>query len=56
MVKTRTSYEVLPSYTFNARKILQSLYEKDMRKAKKLRQLRGDIDPLPNLKVGKRSM
>ena len=48
-VVPRTSYEVIPSYTHQAKKILQNLYEKDMKKAVKLRQLRGDVDPLSTL-------
>lgn len=49
-VVPRTSYEVMPSYTFKARKILQSIYDKDMKKAAKLRQFRGDVDPLTTLR------
>ena len=48
-VVPRTSYELMPAYTHNARKLLQNLYEKDMKRAVKLRQLRGDKDSLTTL-------
>ena len=46
----RTSFEALPSYTYKGRKITQNLYERDLKKAVKRRQLRGDVDLLDSLR------
>ena len=54
-VAARSSYDVLPSYTYtynyNERKILLRLYEKDIKKATRLNQLKGDVDSLANLRL-----
>ena len=46
----RTSYQVLPSYTLNARRKLTQLYDEDIQKVAKLKRLRGDDTCLADLR------